>query len=261
MIAYGCVIGSEDRFNEQANAGISLVSGGFEPFTVRGASSIFVALNELCDRAREIPDVEALVLPHDDLQLLDPGFETKLRRELEEPDVAVIGAIGGEGVRDMGWWNCENAHGGARWQAPDGAPPFGSIPGGWDTEIGPGTTGDVDAVDGMLLIITRLGLERLRFDERLGPGFHGYDADICFQALEQGLRVRAMPIDCIHFNDGVPSERDRDAWKLANARFRRKWESRWPPLAGRPLSLPHRPAALEPRDETPGLGRGGAGSA
>ena len=57
---------------------------------------------------------------------------------------------------------------------------------------GSGSSGEVDMVDGYLLILSRWAINELRFDERdVGPGFHGYDADICFQA--RGGAARCSP--------------------------------------------------------------------
>lgn len=235
MISYGCVVGSEQRYRRWTLPGIRRAAQAAEPIEVRGANCIFEGCNEIIDRARERNpgDLEAIVIVHDDVEILDSGLEPKLRAAIAagEGSAGVVGVVGGSGVSDMGWWQCERPLGRVRWLAPKGQGPFGSIPGAGLSVVGPGGEGPVDAVDGLLLALVGEGIERLRFDTSLGPGFHGYDADICRQALSAGLQVRVAPIDCVHHNDGMPSDAERSMWMQAHVRFRRKWEAAAPPPA------------------------------
>ncbi len=85
-------------------------------------------------------------------------------------------------------------------------------------------------VDGFLLILSRWVIEELRFDESLGPGFNGYDADLCFQARERGRKVVVAEIAVEHHHHWpeLSSFAYRAAWKRAHVAFRRKWEGRMP---------------------------------
>lgn len=47
----------------------------------------------------------------------------------------------------------------------------------------------MEMVDGCILVLSPWAVANLRFDEERYSGFHGYDADICFEARSQGKRV------------------------------------------------------------------------
>lgn len=215
MIAFGCAIADEPTYESFAMAGISRVA---EPDSIvlerREVTSIFAAYNEMIDELARLPDVEALVLQHQDTEILDLQFGAKLRRRLHEPDVAVIGVVGGRGIPGIAWWDAVQAFGSIS------TPRFGGV--GAEMVVSAGAH-DVDAVDGLILILSPLALRELRFDEGLCPGFHGYDADICLQARARGMRVIVDEIACAHH--AQQNFTNRDAFVRAHVEFARKWEA------------------------------------
>src|SRR6185437_13062414 len=98
-------------------------------------TSIFTAYNEMLDAFAELPDLEAVVLLHDDVELRDEAFTRTVREALTDPDVAVLGVIGARGVTGLEWWEGEGV---GRCSETRGVIDFGS------------RTGDTDAVDGLL---------------------------------------------------------------------------------------------------------------
>ncbi len=56
------------------------------------AGSIFRNYNLLLDRARELDDLEALVIVHQDAEIVDPDACAKLRAALADPEVGIVGA-------------------------------------------------------------------------------------------------------------------------------------------------------------------------
>jgi GT2 family glycosyltransferase len=80
---------------------------------------------------------------------------------------------------------------------------------------------DVDAVDGLLLVLSPWAVRNLRFDEDRFTGFHGYDADICFQARAAGKRVVVDEIAVVHHTKGGYG--DLDAYRRCDQAFRAKW--------------------------------------
>ena len=64
-------------------------------------------------------------------------------------------------------------------------------------------------------------MRNLRFDEQTCTGFHGYDADICFQARAAGKRVVVDEIAVVHHTKGGYG--DMAAYAACNAAFRAKW--------------------------------------
>src|SRR5918992_1110021 len=102
MFAFASVIGSEEKFRRCAAPGIGRVR---EPDAVLAeytdAASMCTAYNEVLDAFAERDDLEALVLLHDDTEILDPEFCAKVRRRLAEDDVAVVGVVGAQDVRSL----------------------------------------------------------------------------------------------------------------------------------------------------------------
>ena len=59
----------------------------------------------LMDQARKLDGLEALVLIHQDAEIIDPDFLKKIREALSDPDVAIVGCAGAIGVRNIAWWD------------------------------------------------------------------------------------------------------------------------------------------------------------
>jgi len=231
LIAYGCAIADEHRYESCARIGIDSVRDPSTPvYEVRGSESIFSAYNEMLDRARSDPRVEALALVHEDFTIKDPRFEEKVRETFPDPGVAIIGVIGAIGIGGIDWWIHRRTLGAATLRSPEPFPPWGPPLIGEGTVVGPGGTGEVDMVDGMMLVLSRWATRELRFDESLGPGFDGYDADMCFQARERGRKVVVAELDVEHHHRwaDLSNTAYRSAWKRAHIAFRRKWEGRMP---------------------------------
>jgi methionine biosynthesis protein MetW len=101
---------------------------------------------------------------------------------------------------------------------------------------------DVDAVDGLLLVLSPWAVRNLRFDADAFDAFHGYDVDFCFQARAAGRRVVVDDIGVFHHTKGGYG--DEDAFRRADAAFRAKW-----------LDSPRRAAAGVREDVDGPLGR------
>jgi hypothetical protein len=230
LIAYGCAIGHRGRYERFARPGIALAAGaGHETYEVEGGECLFQAYNGILDQvAFSGRELDALVLVHEDTRICDPRFEDKLRATFAGGGVAVAGAFGAVGVTGIDWWVHERMVGSATLNSAEPFAPTGYPLVGWETTVGPGGQGEVDALDGMLLALSPWALANLRLDEDLGPGFHGYDIDLCFQARERGRTVIAMDISVEHHQRQLLAGEQREAWKRAHVAFRRKWEPRWP---------------------------------
>lgn len=203
VIAYGCCVGSWDKVRRYVEPQI-----GGQLLTVHGATSIAEAYNEIIDTARGVHDLEALVLLHDDLEIIDHDFEQKVRAALSQHDVALVGVAGARGAGSLAWWNADAVgH-----QLTDS----GLL------EFGGQREGDVEVLEGSLLVLSRWALENLRFDTRYG-GFHGYD-DIGYEAVARGKRVVVVDIDTYHHtHTGWRSPTYHAAWEAADVKFREKW--------------------------------------
>lgn len=208
MIFYGVCIGSDEKYRRCAVPGLEFIGGLDRTMESRDNDSIFTAYNRMLDEVRGDPDLEALVLLHEDLELRDSEFEAKLRSALDEPDVAVAGAIGGRGVR------------GVRWSRADQT--FGRMPDAYygDNDYGRGSH-DVDIVDGCILVLSPWAVRNLRFDQERFHGFHAYDADFCMQARAEGKLVVTFEFDAFHHTKGGLG--DAANHQASDALFREKW--------------------------------------
>jgi glycosyl transferase family 2 len=207
VIAFAACVGSEEKFRDFAQPGLREVT---EPDSlvaeVTTDRSIFEAYNEVLDAFSERDDLEALVLLHEDVEIVDSDFCGKIRRRLAESDVAVIGVIGARAVTSLAWWEADTR---GRCLETRGMIDFG------------GGSHDVDSVDGLLLVLSPWAVRNLRFDAESFTGFHAYDADICFQARAAGKRVVVEDIALVHHTKGGFG--DRATYDAADDAFRAKW--------------------------------------
>ncbi|HEY4280423.1 MAG TPA: glycosyltransferase [Conexibacter sp.] len=207
MIGFGVCVGNQATFDEHAAVSFSRV-GEADSVLLQTASerSIHEAYNELLDRFARHDDLEALVLFHEDIELTDPGFCDRVRALLaSDEQIAVLGTVGARGVHSLAWWQGEVA---GHAVYPRGA--VGTL----------GSGGEVDALDGMLLVLSPWAVRNLRFDEGYS-GFHAYDLDFCFTARAAGRKVFATGLGVVHHTKGGFG--DRVAWNACAARVLRKW--------------------------------------
>jgi hypothetical protein len=228
LIAFGCPITKHDIYLRYAEPGIRNAS---EPdsvvFANASAGSIYRCYNLLLDQAKELEGLEALVLVHQDVEIVGPGMAEKLRQAFSDPDVGIVGCAGAIGVRSIAWWEgsvtwAAFSHryeemGGGEFQAhsykDEGRPIYAK-------------TGEVDSIDGIFIAMSPRAIRELRFDETLG-NLHGYDLDISMQAHEAGMKVVTADIRVIHHHS-LELMRDIEGWKDAHMRLAEKWEGRVP---------------------------------
>ncbi len=228
MIAFGCAITVPEIYERFGRPGIDAVAEpGAEVLAYRATSSIVRAYNLILDRAAQIEDLEALVLVHQDTELVDPRLCTTVREVMADPEVAVAGCIGALGVRTIAWWE-----GSVTWASfihRYGELGGGDLPGfAWEAAERPpyARTGEVDVVDGFLLVLSPWAVRTLRFDESLGS-LHGYDVDFCLQARAAGRKVVTAEFRAVH-NHSLELVSDPDGWVEAHIRMQEKWDGKIP---------------------------------
>ena len=98
----------------------------------------------------------------------------------------------------------------------------------WDpAELPPyARLGEVDTVDGFIMVLSPWTVRNIRFDESLGR-LHGYDFDYCLQVREAGKKVVTADFRMIH-NHSLELANDPDGWVEAHMRVAEKWEGRMP---------------------------------
>jgi hypothetical protein len=228
LIAFGSAITDPDAYRRYAEPGIKLVS---EPDSVVFANapggSLFRAYNLILDLAAQHDDLDALVLVHQDAELVDADFCAKLRATLADPEVGVVGCVGAIGVRSIAWWE-----GSVTWGSFIHR--YSELGGGdvaafsWsEHELPPyARTGEVDTVDGFILGLSPWVVRNVRFDESLGA-LHGYDFDYCLQVREAGHKVVTADFKAIHHHS-LDLIQDHEGWIAAHMRVAEKWDGRMP---------------------------------
>jgi hypothetical protein len=207
VIAFAACVAKPDVFARCAAPGLKVAMEPDSPFAeLATTTSILEAYNEALDHFAAAADLEALVLLHEDVELFDPGFCSLVRRALSDETVAVAGAVGARGVTSLAWWEGE--------MAGRVAESRGMIDHGFERT-------DVDAVDGLLLVLSPWAVRNLRFDTGTFTGFHAYDVDLCFAARAAGRRVVVADLPLMHHTKGGYG--DKAVWDAANAAFQAKW--------------------------------------
>ena len=102
----------------------------------------------------------------------------------------------------------------------------GEIPGiSWSTDGRPSyaRTGEVDAIDGCVIVLSPWAVRNLSFDERIS-GRHGYDVDICLQARAAGKQVVTADLRVIHHHS-LELLGDPEGWIQTHMALADKWEA------------------------------------
>ena len=212
MIAFGTAITDRMTYEAVALAGIERSAEPDSPILTReGADSIQRPYNEMMDELAGCPDLEALVLVHQDLELEDEDLPHRLRRVFGDPRVGLFGVLGARASK---------LH---RWLAPDEL--FGVAIG--PEHMGPGylrlSTGpqEVDGVDGAVLVLAPWVVRGLRFSEALADEFHGYDVDFSMRVRAHGGRVTCEDLPCRHHTE---VKNDYVAQLAAGVSLARMWD-------------------------------------
>ena len=228
MIVFASSITSPEKYERCAAPGIRLAA---EPDSVvlpfQAAGSIYRSYNLILDEVAARDDLEALVLVHQDAEIVDAGFCRELRGALADSDVGVVGGVGAVDVRSIAWWegSVTWASFNHRYEELGG----GELPGfTWDPGDRPpyAQLGEVDTVDGFALGLSPWVVRNVRFDESLG-NLHGYDFDFCLQVREAGRKVVTADLRVMHHHS-LELVSDPQTWVEAHMRLAEKWDGRMP---------------------------------
>jgi hypothetical protein len=234
VIAFGCAITKPDQFQRCAEPGIRRAEEpGSERYALPAVGSIAESYNATLDRAAERDDLEALVLVHQDAEIVDADLCAKVREALRDPAVGLIGCVGALDVRSIAWWegsvtlasfiNRYEAHGGGD---------LASFSWSWDEAPPWAHTGEVETLDGFVLVFTPWAERNIRFDESLSR-FHGYDLDYCLQVREAGRKVVTADFRAIHHRE-IEMLPDPEEWIEAHISVAEKWDGRMPRVGTAP---------------------------
>ena len=217
---FGVSISGATSYRRYAEPGIRLASeADSETFAFCAIEPVGRTYNLILDAASRRDDLEALVLVHPHTQITDPQLCGKVRRALSDPDVAVVGAAGATGVRDIGWWDGKVFSGPLvhRYEECGG----GELPAfAWAERHRP--PAEVETVDGQLMALSPWAVRNVRFDEALLLGY-GFDLDYCLQVRAAGRKVIAAELGAIHHRS-IELVRDLDVWVQAHLDVAEKWD-------------------------------------
>lgn len=209
-IIFGCCVGDWGKFERNVRpvaAGL-----GAEVYAAGGQSHISRAYNAIMRAVRvTMRPGDALVLVHDDLEIVDPEPEAVILAAVARFDVS--GPIGCQRVPDgILWWEAGLV---GRQQTDSmrvGAAPF----------LGP-----AHALDGSCLILSDAAVRGLHFDEQIPGAWHGYDVDLCLLAHRWRWSedaVGVVPLATHHHTTvGFKSPQIAADWALAHEYVTQKW--------------------------------------
>jgi len=211
MLAFGTAVTDEDRYAAEALPGIRRVAPPGAMILTRRDMTLPAAYNAMLDEAAAVPDLDGLVLLHQDVELHDPGFAAAVTGALALPEAGIVGVYGRRGATGVD--EPGSAHvGHVRWGGP------------FEPEPPPtGPPVEAEFVDGMVLALSPWAVRELRFDPRFAPHFHLYDRDVCFQARAAGRRVLVLTTSVTHHFRRAALESRAD-FVEALLLLHRKWE-------------------------------------
>jgi hypothetical protein len=223
MIAFASSVTQPEVYRRCAQRGIERAAESDSLVREMPAiGSIFASYNALLDEFSGREDLEALVLVHQDAEIIEPDFCQIARQALADPEVGLVGCVGAVGVRSIAWWeaavtlasfvNRYRDHGGGD---------LASFSWDWNEAPAYARVGEVETLDGFVLVLSPWVVRNLRFDETLGD-FHGYDLDFCLQVRASGRKVRTADFRAIHYRD-LEMVPDPDKWVQAHVNVATKW--------------------------------------
>lgn len=223
MIALIVARHNDQIFNDNLKKSIDKLSDKIKVFEVPNIENdnMFKKYNRGIKHFREnqnFQDDDILVFVHEDAQLIDEYFTEKLEYIFQvRKDVGVVGFIGTQKFEDKGgWWLVnENDKDKLKGRIIQG---YGN---GKQSELFKevGYYEDIVSVDGFCFATTMKVAEELGFDENTYDGWHFYDVDFCFSALQKGYKIAVVDILTFHESEG-PLTQD---WFDSRIKFLNKW--------------------------------------
>jgi O-antigen biosynthesis protein len=190
------------------------------PFALRyRRNATNVGLIQALNQGAELASGDTLCFLHNDTEMHDVRWLSRLEAALEEPGVGLAGLYGARRLRRDGRYVGRTLVHALRGSA------------NLRTEVT-----EVAAVDGVCLAVRRTVLDKVGgFDEGYGF-FHGYDRDLSFAVRQAGRRCVVVDASFTHRGGGTrtgaaaPVKRaaDLDQRRAALARFAAKWSHRLP---------------------------------
>lgn len=209
VLVYGVCVGESGKLERGLLPSLAEHCPGAVLVTRRGQRSIFDAYNSILEEAASRPDLEGVVLVHDDVVVRDGELEATVRKVLADPTVGLVGVVGGVGQREMSWWKSASL--------------VGHVDHATHRDDFSHGLADADVVDGLLMAVSADVARTVRLDGRGYPGFHGYDSELCAKVRALGKRVVVADLDVFH--NCKPGPWGKPEYGQALLEWRRRWQA------------------------------------
>jgi hypothetical protein len=212
VLVFGVCVGESGKYERGLLPSIKACCPGVPILTRRRQRSIFEAYNDILDEASTLPDLEGVVLVHDDVEIRDPHLLNTIRQLFADTTIGLIGVVGGVGQREMSWWKADRR--------------IGHVVHATHTDDFSRGVAEADAVDGLLMAASAAIAREVRIDGRGYPGFHGYDAELCAKVRAYGKRVVVADLEVFH--NCKPGPWGKPEYGQALLEWRRRWQANGP---------------------------------
>ena len=184
-----------------------------------GNANIFQKYNEALNDIRKLEEKPIVCFLHDDITLLDPHFEGKVKLYFSHlSKVGIAGVIGTTKFPEQGgWWMVDRTlH--TRGKIMQGNPNGPA----YMMNDKPGMYTDLVSVDGCIFLMNGVLAKDFKFDMKTYDGFHFYDVDACFEAQCKGWDVGTIDVLVQHESEGPLPE----SWQTSREKFISKWKTK-----------------------------------
>lgn len=245
MIAFGSSISGAEAYRRYAEPGIRRAAESDSPILAYAAvEPVARTYNLILEEAAGLEGLEALVLVHPHTEIVQADLCARVRRALADPMIGAIGCAGARGVTGIAWWEGQVVCGNVRQRYEEHG--GGEVPAArWAEHLSP--PGEVEALDGQLLILPAWTVRNIRFDEALLLG-HGFDLDFSLQVRQAGRKLLVEDLEVVHHRP-IEQVGDLAVWVEAHIRVAQKWEGTLRELPADELAWKRRARLAEARRE------------
>lgn len=219
MIAFGSSISGAEAYRRYAEPGIrQAAEPDSQVLAFAAVEPVARTYNLILEAAAELPDLEALVLVHPHTEIVEREFCAKVRRAISDPAIGAVGAAGARNVTSLAWWESPVVQGNVRHRYEEhGGGEVAAVR--WAEHLV--APGEVDALDGQLLILSAWAVRNVRFDEEFLLGY-GFDLDFSLQIRQAGRKLWVEDLELIHHRP-IELVNDLPVWVAAHIQLAEKW--------------------------------------
>jgi hypothetical protein len=220
LIAFGSSISGAEAYRRYAEPGIRRASErDSQVLAFAAVEPVARAYNLILEAAARLDDLEALALVHSHAEILQTDFCSRVRQALADPEVGAVGCLGARNISSIAWWEGEVVSGKVRQRYEEHG--GGEVPAArWAQHAAP--PGEVEVLDGQLLILSPWAVRNIRFDEQMLLGY-GFDLDFSLQVRQAGHKLLVEDLEVVHHRP-IELVNDLAVWVEAHIQMAEKWD-------------------------------------